>query len=113
MDRDELEKLNRDYQQLREQLQSLAMQKEQFTFQKQEQKEALEEIEKSSGKVFINVGGAIIETSKSDALAKLKERQETVDMRLTIVNKQYDDFSKKEKAMRDQITNALKAEGGQ
>jgi prefoldin beta subunit len=113
MEREELEKLNRDYQQVREQLQTLAMQKEQFTFQKQEQKEALEEVEKSTGKVYLNVGGAIVETTKVAALTKLKERQETVEMRLTIVNKQYDDFSKKEKVMREQITNALKAQGGQ
>jgi prefoldin beta subunit len=111
MEREELEKLNRDYQQIREQLQALAMQKEQFTFQKQEQKEAISEIEGGKGKVYISVGGAIIETSKDDALAKLKERQDSAEMRLTIANKQYDEFSKKEKVMREQISVALKAQG--
>lgn len=110
MERQELEKLTRDYQMLQEQLQSLAMQKEQFAAQNEEQKEALTEIEKASGKVFISVGGAIVETTKAEALKKLKERHDAVEMRLTLVNRQHDEFSKKEKSLREEITAALKAE---
>jgi prefoldin beta subunit len=110
MERQELEKLTRDYQLIQEQLQALSMQKEQFSMQKEEHKEALMELEKSSGKIYLTIGGAIVETPKSDALTKIKEKQESIEMRLTIVNKQYEDFSKKEKALREEITTALKSE---
>lgn len=110
MERQELEKLTRDYQLIQEQLQALAAQKEQFSMQKEEHKEALSEVEKAAGKVFISVGGAIVETPKEEAVKKLKERQESIEMRLTLVNKQYEDFSKKEKSLREEITMALKAE---
>jgi prefoldin beta subunit len=110
MERQELEKLTRDYQIVQEQLQTLAVQKEQFTLQKEEHKVALAELEKATGKVYISVGGVIVETAKGDAITKIKERQESVDMRLTIINRQYDEFAKKEKSMREEITAALKAE---
>lgn len=110
MERQELEKLTRDYQLLQEQLQALAVQKEQFTLQKEEHKEALTEIEKATGKVFLTIGGAIVELPKAEAAKKLKDRQESIEMRLGLVNKQYDEFSKKEKSMREEITNALKTE---
>ncbi len=89
-------------------MQGLAMQKEQFMAQKDEQKEALAELEKATGKVYYAVGGAIVETPKEDAIKKLKEKHESVEMRLSIVNKQYDEVSKKEKTLRETITNALK-----
>lgn len=113
MERQELEKLTRDYQMIQEQLQNLAMQKEQFTIQKEEHKVALVELEKASGKVYLSVGGVIIETPKAEAVSKVKERQESIEMRLTIINKQYDEFAKREKSMREDITNALKNEKAQ
>lgn len=112
MERQELEKLTRDYQMVQEQLQSLAMQKEQFTAQREEHKEAVVELEKAAGKVYVGVGGAIVETTRDDALKKLKERHDAIDMRLTLVNRQFDEFSKKEKSLREEITAALKAEKG-
>ncbi len=110
MERQELEKLTRDYQLIQEQLQALSMQKEQFTLQKEEQSEAMKELEKAEGKIYISIGGVIVETPKTEAVTKLKERHESVEMRLTIINKQYDEFSKKEKALREEITNALKSQ---
>ncbi len=102
-----MEKLTRDYQMIQEQLQGLAMQKEQFNMQKIEQKEALSEIEKATGKIFIALGGVLVETSKEEAIAKLKERQESTDMRLSIIGRQHEEAVKKEKSMRDEITKAL------
>ncbi len=110
MERQELEKLTRDYQLLQEQLQALAVQKEQFTLQKEEHKEALAEVEKAGGKIFLTIGGAIVEMPKDEAVKKLKERQEAIEMRLGLVSKQYEEFSKREKSMREEITNALKME---
>jgi prefoldin beta subunit len=108
MEREQLEKLTRDYQALQEQLQSLAMQKEQFREQKEEVKQALEEIEKAKGKVFLAVGGIMVDVEKDIAIKSLKERQESNTMRLSIVEKQFDEASKREQTLRSDITGALK-----
>jgi prefoldin beta subunit len=108
MDRDQIEKLTKEYQMLQDQLQSVAMQKEQFTEMKEEFKEAMAEIEKSTGKIYSSVGGVMIEVTKDKAIKDMKEKQESTDMRFGIVSKQYEDFSKKEQALRASINAALK-----
>ncbi|MGI0134624.1 MAG: prefoldin subunit [Candidatus Micrarchaeaceae archaeon] len=108
MDRDQIEKMTREYQVMQEQLQSLAMQKEQFSAQKEELKEALVEIEKATGKLYVAVGGVMIEHKKDDAVKNVKEKQETLEMRLSIITKQFDDLSKKEQSLRTEITAVLK-----
>ena len=108
MDRDQIEKLTKEYQMLQEQLQSVAMQKEQFTEMKEEFKEAMAEVEKATGKVYLSVGGVIVEVPKEKAVKDIKEKQESTEMRLGIVSKKYEDFSKREQSLRTNITNALK-----
>jgi chaperonin cofactor prefoldin len=110
MDKEQLEKLTIDYQKLQSQLQALAMQKEQFLLQKEEFKEAAEQIEKATGKVYSAKGGAIIETTKEEATKNIKERQESADMRLGIVTKQYDEAIKKEKTLREEINSIIKTQ---
>jgi prefoldin beta subunit len=109
MDRDQLEKLTKEYQMLQDQLQSVAMQKEQFTEMKEEYKDAMAEVEKASGKIYLSVGGVIVEVPKEKAVADIKEKQESTEMRLGIVSKQYDDLSKREQSLRTEITSALNA----
>ena len=103
-----MEKLTREYQVLQEQLQGLGIQREQFREQKEELKMALEEVEKSKGRVFLAVGGIMVDVDKETATKSLKERQESNTMRMTIIEKQFEDASKKEQALRSQITEALK-----
>lgn len=107
MEEAELEKLGREYQSVQEQVQSLAIQKEQFTLQNEEYTDALGEIEKSEGKVYVSIGGAIVEVSKEKALEELKERKELLEARLGSITKQYDEASKKGKALRDKLSTAL------
>jgi prefoldin beta subunit len=108
MEREELEKLTREYQMLQEQLQSLAVQKEQFRSQKEEFKEALEELEKAKGKIYLAIGGIMVDIDKETATKNVKEKEESAIMRLGIVEKQFDELSKKEQALRSEITTALK-----
>jgi prefoldin beta subunit len=108
MERDELEKITRDYQMLQEQLQALSMQKEQFREQKEELKQALEEIEKAKGKVFLSIGGVMVDVDKATATKNIKEREDSASMRFTIIEKQFEDASKKEQTLRADITAALK-----
>jgi chaperonin cofactor prefoldin len=108
MEREEIEKLSREYSILQEQIQSLAMQREQFLERKEEEKEAFKEIEGSTGKVYLAVGGAIVEVQKDYALKNIKEKEEVSDMRVSIVKKQYDELVKKEQALRNEINTAIK-----
>ncbi|MGC8648796.1 MAG: prefoldin subunit [Candidatus Micrarchaeia archaeon] len=108
MEKNEIEKLTQEYQILVEQLQSLAIQKEQFEMQKNEENEAMEELEKATGKIYFNIGGALVEMKKEDAIKKLKEKQESTEMRLTIASKQYNEYTKKEKELREKINSILK-----
>jgi prefoldin beta subunit len=107
MDRSELERMTKEYQMLQDQLQSLAMQKEQFSAQKEDYKQALAEIEKTTGKVYLAVGGAMVDVTKDNAIKDIKDRQESAEMRLGIASKQYDELSKREKILRDGITASL------
>jgi prefoldin beta subunit len=108
MERDQLEKISREYQMMQEQLQSIAMQREQFKAQKEELKEALAEVEKAKGKIYLTVGGVMVEVDKETATKSIKEKQESNTMRVTILDKQFDDLSKKEQSLRAEITAALK-----
>lgn len=108
MEREEIEKLTITYQKLQGQLQSLAMQKEQLRMQKDEYAEALSEIEKTKGKVYVAKGGIIAESSREEALNEIKEKQESAELRHGLTAKQFDELSKKEKELRAKITTALK-----
>ena len=108
MDKEELEKLTINYQKLQSQLQALSMQKEQFLLQKQEFQEALAEIEKATGKIYSARGGAIVETVKEEAIKQIKEKQDSAELRLSIITKQYEETSKKEKTLREEINTILK-----
>jgi prefoldin beta subunit len=111
MEKEQLERITKDYQLIQEQLQALAMQKEQFSGQRVEFKEALESLEKSTGKIFYAIGGAMVESTKEAAIKDIKGKQDSTEMRLSIITKQFDELSKKEQALRAEITNALKAAG--
>ncbi len=109
----ELEKLLKDYQILQEQLRSIAMQLEQFQAQKIESERAKEELEKSTGKVYLSVGGVIVETTKENALSDIYDRHALVETRFTAYNKQYTDLRNKEKALNEKITKIYKQSQGQ
>lgn len=108
MEREQIEKMTREYNVLQEQIQSLALQREQFAERKEEYKEALIEVEKSSGKLYLAVGGVIVEVDKAYATKSMKEKEEIADMRMSIIKKQHDELSKKEQALRTELNSALK-----
>ena len=105
---DDLEKQLQDFQNLQRQLQLLSMQKQQVAVQLDEVKMAEEEMAKSKGALFRAVGSLIMESSKEDVKAFLKERKETLDMRAGITAKQEDKLSKQLTEMRTQLEAAAK-----
>lgn len=110
MTKEQLDKLTAEYQALQEQIQSLSVQKAQFGGQKEELKEAASELEKAKGRIYSSIGGVIIEATKDDAQKSIKEKQESIEMRLNIINRQYDEAIKREKSLRSEIENMLKGE---
>ncbi|MFQ6009836.1 MAG: prefoldin subunit beta [Candidatus Aenigmatarchaeota archaeon] len=74
----------------RQQLQALALQKESLQIQKLENEKALEELGKTKQgeDVFRAVGPILIKSSKKKMEKELKERNESIDLRLKTFEKQ-------------------------
>lgn len=108
---DDVEKLTIEYQKIQSRLQALAMQKAQLDAEKEEYRKALQEVEKADGKVYTSRGNALIETPKEESIKSIKEEQDSIDLKLSIVDKQYADASKREQALRERISGILKNQG--
>jgi prefoldin beta subunit len=109
---EEAEQAVRDYQAVQEQMRAAAMQLNQFQTQKAELEKAKGEVSGASGKVYVTMGGIIVETSKEKALADIKERAEFADLRIASVTKQYNELKAKEKALADRLTQMYKQSQG-
>ncbi len=107
MEREEIEKLTKEYQTVQAQLQSIAMQRAQFKQQIDEYKEASKYLETARGKVYTEIGGLVVEATKEEAAKSLSERTESAEMRLSIVEKQYGELSKREETLRTKLTTGL------
>lgn len=108
----ELERLLKDYQMLQDQLRSAALQLEQLQSQKIEMDRAREELGSATGKVYMSVGGVIVETPKEKALADLNDRSSLAEARITSTNKQYTELRNKEKTLNEKITKLYKQSQG-
>jgi prefoldin beta subunit len=104
----EAEKTVRDYQMVQEQLRMATMQLEQLQVQKAELSRAKDEVSVSGGKVYITVGGVIVETTKDKALADIKEKAELADVRVASLNKQLTELKSREKQLGEKITQLYK-----
>ncbi|MGC9204721.1 MAG: prefoldin subunit [Candidatus Micrarchaeia archaeon] len=100
----EIEKIIKEYQLLQEQLRAFSLQLEQLQLQKSESTTAQAEIEKATGKIYITIGGVIVETDKSTALKNLKEKMETTDLRLQTTSKQFNELKAREKSLREKLS---------
>ncbi|MDE1849225.1 MAG: prefoldin subunit [Candidatus Micrarchaeota archaeon] len=104
----DMEKLARDYQMLQEQLRVVSMQLEQLKAQKIDLERAKEEVDKASGKVYISVGGVIVETTKEKAQSDIKDKQELSDTRIQSLTKQQNDLRAREKGIGEKLTQLYK-----
>jgi prefoldin beta subunit len=96
-------------QQLQQQIQSLAMQKSKIEAMQNESKMALDELAKLAEDVIVyrNVGELLIKTSKEESISKLKEREETLSLRLQSISRQEERLTSRFKQLQEQIQNAL------
>ncbi|MCL5239583.1 MAG: prefoldin subunit [Candidatus Marsarchaeota archaeon] len=106
------EKTVRDYQMTQEQLRATSLQLDQLQLQKAELARAKEEVSASGGKVYVTVGGVIVETGKDKALADIKEKSELADVRIGSFTKQLNDLKSKEKQLGEKITQMYKQSQG-
>ncbi|MDE1874141.1 MAG: prefoldin subunit [Candidatus Micrarchaeota archaeon] len=106
------EKAVRDYQTVQEQLRSATLQFDQLQVQKAELAKAKDEVSGSSGKVYITMGGVIVETTKDKALADIKDKSELADVRIGSLTKQLNDLRAKEKQLGEKLTQLYKQSQG-
>jgi chaperonin cofactor prefoldin len=110
---EDIEKLERDYQMLQEQMRTAALQLDQLQNLKADLERAKAELDKATGKVYLTIGNVIVETTKEKALADIKDRAELTDARMQSANKQYTELKSKEKSAGDRLTQLYKqGQGG-
>lgn len=108
----DIEKLVKDYQMVQEQLRMYAIQLDQLKNQKAELERAGEEVGKATGKVYISVGGVIVETTKAKAQEDIKEKSELTETRVKSTDKMFNDLKAKEKSLNEKITQIYKSGQG-
>jgi len=106
----DLEKLLSEYQAVQEQLHTFAAALDQLQNQKEEIERAKQEINAATGKVYISVGGVIVETTKEKALADLNERAEMTSLRISTTTKQYNELKNKEQQLGSKLTQLYKSQ---
>jgi prefoldin beta subunit len=96
-------------QQVQQQIQAMAMQKSQIEAMQKESKMALDELEKltADAVVYRNVGELVIKTSKEESITKLKDREETLSLRLQSFSRQEERLTTRFKQLQEQIQKAL------
>jgi prefoldin beta subunit len=96
-------------QQLQQQIQALSMQKSQIEAMQKESKMALDELERltDNAVVYRSVGELVIKTSKEESVSKLKDREETLSLRLQSISRQEERLTTRFKQLQEQIQKAL------
>ena len=109
----ELQKQLTEFQELQRQMQLIYAQKQQLTMQVQEIKIAQEELAKSDKGVYRYVGSILIESTKAEATADLKDKLELFEMRLGVLDKQETKLKPKMDELRASLEKMLRAGKGQ
>ncbi|AFN03144.1 prefoldin subunit beta [Pyrococcus furiosus DSM 3638] len=93
-----------------QQLQLVIQQKQKVQADLNEAKKALEEIEKltDDAVIYKTVGTLIVKTTKEKALQELKEKVETLEVRLNALNRQEQKINEKIKELTQKIQAALR-----
>jgi|SRR3989344_503187 len=89
-------------------LQGMLMQKQAFQMELSETENALDELEKTTDEVFKIVGNIMIKTSKTKTQAELKRKKELVTLRLSSIEKQENDLTKKAQDLKEEVMKKLK-----
>ncbi len=110
--REELEGKLNEFQNLQSQLQMLMIQKQQMKLQLEEMNDAEKELKTAKGVVFRSVGTLLIEATRDETENELKERRETMDVRMKTLAKQEEKTREKLEALRRELESAVGAGAG-
>ncbi|OPY21026.1 MAG: Prefoldin subunit beta [Methanomethylovorans sp. PtaU1.Bin073] len=96
-------------QQVQQQAQSLAIQKSQMETLQKESELALEEVEKLSedAVIYRTVGDLQIKSDKQETVSKLKEKIETLSLRLQSISRQEERISKRFTQLQEQLQQSM------
>ncbi|MCD6477293.1 MAG: prefoldin subunit beta [Candidatus Aenigmarchaeota archaeon] len=93
-----------------QQIQGIIMQRDALNVQKMEIEKALEELEKSkTDDVYKAVGPILIKTNNKDLIKELKERQETINVRLKSLENQEKQIKERIEAQQEKLQEFLKS----
>ncbi|MCO6041557.1 MULTISPECIES: prefoldin subunit beta [Thermococcus] len=97
-----------------QQLQLVIQQKQRIQVELNDAKKALEEIEKVEEEtpIYKTVGTLIIKATKAKALEELKEKVETLEVRLRALERQEQKLNEKIKELTQQIQSSLRGVAG-
>ncbi len=100
------------FQQVQQQAQALMMQKQQLEIAMHETDKALEEIAKlkDGDTIYKSIGGILAKAERADVETELKERKETLNLRIKTLERQEKRVVTRMNEMRDKITGAMKGE---
>ena len=108
----EAQQLLMELQAYQQQMQTILMQKESLSLQQMDNDKALEELGKTThDEVYKTVGPILIKSTKKDLTEELKERQETIDLRLKSMQKQETRIRDKLKETQDRLEDIFKVPG--
>jgi prefoldin beta subunit len=97
------------FQQLQQQMQMLLMQKQNLQIQGSEITVSLSELETLREKeIFEVVGNILIKKPKEDVQKRLKEKEETINLRASTIDKQIEKLSEKAKALQEKLSKNIK-----
>jgi len=105
---DELQKKLAEFQDLQRQLQMVSGQKQQLILQSEEIKMAEGELAKVDKGVYRFMGPILVETTKADAVADLKDKRELFELRVSVLEKQEAKMRPKYDDLRNELEKALK-----
>lgn len=99
------------FQQLQQQLQQISSQKMQYEMTVRETKRAVEELDavKEGAAVFSSVGTIMIQKDKESVKAELAEKIDSLELRISSLDKQEKTMTAKATQLQQQIEAALKA----
>lgn len=88
--------------------QQLLMQKKSFSYELEETKYAVAELEKTDGEVFkIIAGQVVVKSTKAKLLSEMNTKKDMLETRLKSVEKQEGEYSTKIETIREEIMKKL------
>jgi len=105
---DDLKNKITQFQTMQQQLQMIAVQKQQLSMDKSEAEEAEEELKTSKGDVYRAVGPILIKSDKTSLAKELKEDIASADNRLSLLEGQEQKISLKAQELQKDLQSGLK-----